>query len=353
MDLIRILFLADTHLGFDLPARPRVERRRRGPDFFANTERALAPALRGEVDFVVHGGDLLYRSRVPPQLVDAAFAPLKRVADAGVPVLLVPGNHERSHIPHALLSLHPRIHIFDRPRTFVLQARGAAVAFAGFPCAGDGVRARFTELIEQTQGLAARADIRLLCIHECVDGATVGPSNFTFRNAANVVCAADLPPGFAAILAGHIHRRQTLTTDLRERTLPAPVLYPGSIERTSFAEKDEAKGYLRLAFAPGNSTGGRLVSEEFVPLPARPMLVKQIQAGGAGASFTRQVREAIARAPADAVLMLHIIGDPTAEELAALYAPVLRALAPPTMNVSVALPRAGARGGDGGSRQWQ
>ena len=124
MDLIRILFLADTHLGFDLPARPRVERRRRGPDFFANTERALAPALRGEVDFVVHGGDLLYRSRVPPQLVDAAFAPLKRVADAGVPVLLVPGNHERSHIPHALLSLHPRIHIFDRPRTFVLQARG-------------------------------------------------------------------------------------------------------------------------------------------------------------------------------------------------------------------------------------
>ena len=38
------LFVSDTHLGFDLPRRPRVERRRRGPDFFENFERALEPA---------------------------------------------------------------------------------------------------------------------------------------------------------------------------------------------------------------------------------------------------------------------------------------------------------------------
>ena len=36
MGIIRILFLADTHLGFDLAFRPRIERRRRGPEFFAN-----------------------------------------------------------------------------------------------------------------------------------------------------------------------------------------------------------------------------------------------------------------------------------------------------------------------------
>ena len=84
---IRILLLADTHLGFDLPFRPRVERRRRGHDFFANTERALEPALRGEVDPVVHGGDLFYRTRVPPALVELALAPLLRVAQAGVIVL--------------------------------------------------------------------------------------------------------------------------------------------------------------------------------------------------------------------------------------------------------------------------
>ena len=53
----RILLLADTHLGFDAPLRPRVERRRRGDDFFRNTRLALEPALRGEVDLVLTGAD--------------------------------------------------------------------------------------------------------------------------------------------------------------------------------------------------------------------------------------------------------------------------------------------------------
>ncbi|MGZ6144044.1 MAG: metallophosphoesterase, partial [Myxococcales bacterium] len=68
-DPVRLLLLADTHLGFDEPTHARVERRRRGSDFLANFERALEPARRGEVDAVIHGGDLFYRSRVPAALV--------------------------------------------------------------------------------------------------------------------------------------------------------------------------------------------------------------------------------------------------------------------------------------------
>ena len=50
MGVARVLFLTDTHLGFDYPFRPRIQRRRRGLDFFANYEKALAPALDGKVD---------------------------------------------------------------------------------------------------------------------------------------------------------------------------------------------------------------------------------------------------------------------------------------------------------------
>jgi exonuclease SbcD len=78
---VQVLLLADTHLGFDEPRRPRVIKRRRGPDFWANYHRALEPALRGEVDLVVHGGDLLFRSKVPADLVQRAMQPLFRVAD--------------------------------------------------------------------------------------------------------------------------------------------------------------------------------------------------------------------------------------------------------------------------------
>ena len=144
MGVIRILLLADTHLGFDHAFRPRIVRRRRGPDFFRNFSKALEPALRKEVDIVVHGGDILYRSRVPARLVDMAFEPLRRVADRGVPVYIIPGNHERSVIPFRILAAHPNIHVFDEPKTYVLE-HGFRLALAGFPFIRHGIRKKFRQ----------------------------------------------------------------------------------------------------------------------------------------------------------------------------------------------------------------
>ncbi|NJD18442.1 MAG: metallophosphoesterase, partial [Gemmatimonadetes bacterium] len=104
---VRILFLADTHLGFDLPVAPRVRRRRRGHDFLANYLRALTPALRGEVDAVVHGGDVFHSPRVPKTLAIQAYDPLRAGAEGGIPVFAVPGNHERARLPHPRFALHP------------------------------------------------------------------------------------------------------------------------------------------------------------------------------------------------------------------------------------------------------
>ena len=150
MNPVRILFLADTHLGFDLPFRPRIRRSRRGPDFFANFNRALQLARKGAVDCVVHGGDLLYRSRVPARLVEMAFEPLIRVAEGGTPVYLVPGNHERSEIPYRLLAAHKRIHIFDKAQTYLLTTGKLRLALAGFPYVRDNIRVRFREVLKQT-----------------------------------------------------------------------------------------------------------------------------------------------------------------------------------------------------------
>ena len=254
---VRVLLIADTHLGFDLPHRPRSYRLRRGEEFFAGFERALEPAFRGEVDLVVHGGDVFFRSQVKPGLVYRAFEPLRRVADAGVPVVVVPGNHERSAIPYPLLAAHPGVHIIDRPRTFALHLRGVDVAVAGFPCERNGIRDRFAGLVEATGWTSLRADLRLLCVHQSVEGATVGPANYVFRRDPDVVAGRDLPRGFAAVLAGHIHRHQVLTADLSGRPFAAPVFYPGSTERTSAAENGEEKGFLTIDLEPGPD-GGRV-----------------------------------------------------------------------------------------------
>jgi len=246
---MRVLFLSDTHLGADGRGRGRERAADRSLDSFAVFERALAPAFRGEVDLVVHGGDLLYRSRVPDSLVERAFAPLARVADAGVPVFVVPGNHERSRFPLTLWTRWPGVHVFDRPRTFVIVARGQRVALTGFPFERHDVRGRFRGLLEAAG--VTRADLRLLCLHHCVEGATVGPVGFTFRRGRDVIRCADLPEGFAAVLAGHVHRHQVLVRDLRGAPLRCPVLYAGATRRTSSAERLEDKGSMRLDFADG------------------------------------------------------------------------------------------------------
>ncbi|HSK19244.1 MAG TPA: metallophosphoesterase [Longimicrobiales bacterium] len=354
-DVLRILFLADSHLGFDLPLRPRVARRRRGHDFLANHAAALEPALNGEVDAVVHGGDVFHRPDVNEALAWQALRPLVRAAEAGVPVFIVPGNHERARIPHARFADHPRVHVFDRARTYAIDVRGRRVAFAGFPFERHDVRSRFPELVERTGWRNHDATLRVLCMHHCAEGATVGISagsrDFSFTTARDVVRVRDVPKSFAAVLSGHIHRRQALTTDLRGRPLDVPVLYPGSVERTSLAEIGETKGYM-IVHVDAAGDGGR-ARWEFRDLYARPMIAEDIAVSGVGAvsgssgpgtlsgsALDDAVRRIVAAAPADAVLRIRITGDLDAEHWRVLRAAHVRSFAPDTMNLEI-------RAGDG------
>jgi exonuclease SbcD len=332
-DAVRVLLLADTHLGFDLPVRPRVERRRRGHDFLANYQAALAPALAGEVDIVVHGGDVFDRSSVIHTLAYQAFEPLRGVAERGIPVFIVPGNHERSRLPHLRFAAHPNIHVFAGPRTFATDVRGMRVAVSGFPYE-RGVRARFADALRDTAWEREPADLRLLCIHHCVEGATVGPADYTFTTADDVIRIRDIPREFAAVLSGHIHRHQVLTTDLKRRPVDVPVLYPGSIERTATAEIGEPKGYVVLH--AGHCGSERTVRWEFRELPARPMIRRELAVDGMDAPALAAAVDAILMAaPADAVLSIRVVGPLTSAHWRVVSQTRLRSVAPSTMNVDI------------------
>jgi len=335
---IRALLLADTHLGFDFPLRPRVERRRRGPDFFANTHRALAPARRGDVDLVIHGGDLLYRSKVPPELVRLALEPLLEVADNGTPVVLVPGNHERSALPYPLLAAHRHLHVFDQPRTIDLEIGGVHVALIGFPCERENIRTLFPDLIASTQWTPESFDISLLCCHQSFEGATVGPSDYTFRSGADIVPGVAIPESFAAVLSGHIHRHQVLRNDLKGRPLAAPVFYSGSIERISAAERYERKGYLTLDLESDRTGSGRVADWAFHPLPVRRWADLDLPRE----TLTKPAdwfRKMAASMDADAIVRFRIDRSLGEEERQAFRAASLRALALPTQTVEVSWPR--------------
>lgn len=335
---IRILFLADTHLGFDLPFRPRIQRRRRGPEFFDNYHKAIDAAHRCKTDLLVHGGDLFYRSKFPIKLARMASEPLLRLADEGIPIFIVPGNHERSVIPFGHLFSHPNIFIFDRPRTFVQNIRGTRLVLAGYPFVRQHIRPNFKSLTRQTGYTEIDADIRLLCIHQCFEGAGVGPKGYTFRYGADVIKAADLPRNLNAVLTGHIHRHQILTADLNGKPLPAPVLYPGSIERTSFAERHERKGYLILELDRSRPENRHDIRWTFEQLPARPM----IQLGLDAAAMTAEelgnwVERSVQEITPDSIVKMMVHGRIGAKQREMLRAASLRRMAPETMNIEAVL----------------
>ena len=332
---LRLLFLSDTHLGFDEPLRPRSRRPHRGADFFATYHRALDIARAERVDAVIHGGDLLYRSRVPDSLVDRAMAPLVELAEAGIPVFVVPGNHERSSIPRTLFSLHDRLHVFTEPRTFALTIGDNRIAIGGFPCVRDGVRERFSQLVAATGLMTQSSDARFLCIHQLVEGARVGPSGHAFRDGEDVVRASDLPRGVTAVLCGHVHRYQVLRGDLSGKPLPAPVIYAGSTERTSFAEADEAKGFVSLVTGRSSGPAGDQLSIVFRALPARPMYCRTLGSSPLSTALAR-LRSSLEHVEPVGILRVRIPAD-LAPDSARVIAAV-KAMVASTMILSFRLP---------------
>jgi len=263
---MRILFYSDTHLGYDFPIRPRLERRRRGAEFFAGFEQVLKYARENEIELLIHGGDFFYRSKVPQLVISKAYEMLFEFSENGIPTVIVPGNHGESWLPQSIFIKHPQIHVFEKPQTFHLERKGIQIAISGFPFVRHNIRDKFPNLVRQTEWDKQYDDIKLLCFHQAVEGAKV--RNYTFRYGEEIIRQKDISDNFSCILSGHIHRKQILWLKREKRTIP--LFYAGSTQPTSFREIGEKKGFWILDFHQF-CNGWRLAKFDFITLPTRPM----------------------------------------------------------------------------------
>ncbi|MDP6604948.1 MAG: hypothetical protein QF664_01630 [Dehalococcoidia bacterium] len=191
-------------------------------------------------------------------------------------------------------------------------------------------------IVKQTEWRAVEADIRLLCMHQGVEGAHV--AGYTFRSGSDVARPSDVPPQFAAVLAGHIHRAQVLAHD--HPCGPPPAIYPGSTERTLFAERGDAKGFTELSFAsvapdaPGDRAW-RMRQARLIALPARPMVDLELDATLPPSELRDRLVADSANFDGDAVVRIRCRGDARSSLGAALTASFLRSVFPSTMNVQL------------------
>ncbi len=200
----------------------------------------LALARSANVDLVLHTGDLFDHPRPSAGMMTAAAEPLLALAVDGIPVVIVPGNHEHSAIPSSLLLMHPNIHIVTEPTTLLFSLRGQRVALSGFPCLRKHVMEQFDAAVQATNWADVNADVRILALHQAVDSATCGPANYRFRAGRDAIDRQAIPRTFDLVACGHVHRHQALDAD------GIPVVYCGSVDRITFAEATEPKGAVIL-----------------------------------------------------------------------------------------------------------
>lgn len=93
----RIAMFSDTHLGYAARCRSHVAsglNMRVRDGFLGLRDTVDAILAEGDIDMVLHGGDLFHRSH--PDIASIAFArqQLRRLTDAGLPFVLNTGNHD-------------------------------------------------------------------------------------------------------------------------------------------------------------------------------------------------------------------------------------------------------------------
>ncbi|MCK4233435.1 metallophosphoesterase [candidate division WOR-3 bacterium] len=265
---MRFLHLSDSHLGESMPLYHTPPNNWRGEGFIKNYYRALKPALRGEVDFVLYAGDLFDKHHINMDIIGRAMVPLRKIASKKIPVFIVPGNHEREHIPGGLLLAGENIHIFSRPDTIEFVVRGERVIIVGFPYIRHESRTLFRKILKKTGWEHKKDSLNILLCHQTFEGAKVGTRNFTFRSGEHVVPLTEIPPGFDYIACGHIHKQQVI------KTKGTIICYAGSTERVSFQEMNEGKGFYIVSVKNG------ILFPKFNKLPSAIMKILDLDTCG-------------------------------------------------------------------------
>ena len=269
MERIRILHLADLHIGMENYGRldPVTGLNGRVMDFLRRLSEVVGYALENEVDLVLFAGDA-YKTRDPNSTYRREFARrIKRLADAGIPVVLLVGNHDLPAQERRASSIEifrtldvPNVVVGRRDRVYQIRTRrGAPIQVATVPYPirqrllaseehKDKTIAELDALTQQLvaeniQALAHQIDPAIPAVltgHFSVSDAKFGSERSVMLGRDVVVFKSDLAdPVWDYVALGHIHRHQELNGGQHP-----PIVYCGSLERIDFGEEKEAKGFV-------------------------------------------------------------------------------------------------------------
>jgi DNA repair exonuclease SbcCD nuclease subunit len=250
---MRIVHVSDTHIGFSAYRKVDDETgiNQREMDIYRRFAEFADKAIDIHPDVVIHSGDLFDSVRPSNRAISVALDNIARITEAGIPVVVIAGNHST-----------PRLRETGSVFKILEHVRGVRAVYSGIyerVVLGDlTVHAvphtegeqLLTELDKVRPDGDARYNVETL--HAGVSGLNVfkmGEFNET------IVPSSYLRSDMDYIALGHYHNYSSAADN---------AYYAGSVERLSFAEADEAKGFVVVELDSKK--------RRFVKLAAREMM---------------------------------------------------------------------------------
>jgi exonuclease SbcD len=282
--MIKILHFSDAHIDMANYGRhdPETGLPLRVIDFLRSLDEIVDAAIEHKVDLVIFAGDA-YKDRNPAPTYQREWGKrIMRLSHAGIPALLLVGNHDlspalgRAHALNEFTTLEvPNVWVIDKPcflgpddlagvQVQVIAipwiSRSGMMAHLDLPggnaaAVNEKLETKLTELVDYWIANAQPGLPIVLSAHTSIQGAVYGGER-TVMLGNDLVLSGSLVrnPKLDYVALGHIHKAQNLTKDQKLSPKdPPPVVYPGSIERVDFGEAGDKKFYVTAEVESGKS----------------------------------------------------------------------------------------------------
>ena len=323
---MKIVHFSDVHIGVENygPIDPDTGLSARLGDFLATFDEVVDYAIEERADLALFAGDA-YKSRNPTQTHQREFAArVAKLANAGIPVFLLVGNHDMplTFGPATALEIFNTlgvrmVYIGERVGIQIVDTPSGPIQIVAVPWIrrsaflasekrgglsldqiNDEIQQRLTSMIGD---FAKDLDPRLPAVltgHVTVSSAAVGGSESRMMlGRDHVLLRSSLArPEFDYVALGHIHKHQVVN----ERPKMA---YAGSLERVDFGEEGDDKGFCVVELDAARPQGERLASFEFRKVNARRFLTIDVGLQSGDLDPTRTVLSEIEKRGVDGAIV--------------------------------------------------
>ena len=310
-NILRIAHLADTHLGFSALTRvcPDTGRNQRAVDIERAFEAAIDHIVEsGDIDLVIHAGDVFHHSRPPMHTLIFFVRQLRRLEAAGIPTIVIGGNHDTPRLRNvgSVLDLcavacstvrFAAGYDWDR---FPLTINNQRVIVTAIP------HGAFTNEQPPNAFLAEEDAVNILVAH----GSYNLELAHDMRGGADEIDEALLDARYAYIALGHWHGHERKKSN---------VWYSGSTERIGLSDLAMTPGYARVTLS-----GSDAADVEQIILPARAheqlptVWASELTADEIVSEVIRRVERVSEQTRAEALIVCSVRDTPLGEDRAAL-----------------------------------